>query len=453
MEFRMTVLAVALATAWGAAQAATSDDIKALMEAGKFSDAYQLGKQHQEQMGQPAFDFFFGIAALDGGSPGEGILALERFLLEFPDNRSARFHLARGYYILGEDQRARQEFTALLNDAEGEEKLGIERFLDAIRARESRYLPTAAFFVETGIGYDSNINAGIRSGDVAGLPGFVVNTNSASAREHDTFHSLQAGVQGSYPVAPGVMLYGGLQGNGRWYHSDNNDVFGQTGLGVQGGVSVLKGRNFYRAGLEYNLFDVDDSKYLQSTSLLGEWSHQFDQFNRFGVGLQYSQLRYEDVSIYLDKDKKLASLSGAPQRDSNMTIVSVNWTRTFAHDWNPVFSVAATIGEERNDRDRREFSRDIYGVRAQVSIQPHPKLGFGVGVSYINSRFKDNFSGVSFFPKREDDYTALELNTVYALDRNWSVKAEATYADQQSNIGLYEYDRGTFAIKLRYDYK
>ena len=446
-------LACLLGVVCGSAFASVDQDIKSLMEAGKFTDAYHLGKQNQEQMGQPAFDFFFGIAALDGGSPGEGILALERFLLAFPDNRSARFHLARGYYILGEDQRARQEFTDLLSDADGAEKVGIERFLDAIRSRESRYVPTAAFFVETGIGYDSNINAGVRAGDVAGLPGFAVNTDSASARERDTFYSLQAGVQASYPVAPGVMLYGGFQGNGKWHAGKNNDVFDQVGLGAQGGVSILKGRNFYRTGLEHNLLNVDGSAYLRSTSLLGEWSHQFDQFNRFGAGLQYSQLRYEDVTIYLDKDKRLASPSGAPQRDSNMTVVSANWTRTFAHAWNPVFSVAATFGEERNDSSRREYSRDIYGVRAHVSIQPHQKLGFGASISYVNSRFKDNFSGLSFFPKRDDDYTALELSSVYALDRNWSIKAEATYAEQNSNIGLYEYDRGTFAIKLRYDYK
>lgn len=130
-----------------AAFAASESDIKALMEAGKFSEAYQQGKLSTEHLGEPGFDFYFGIAALDVGSPGEGVLVLERFLINYPSNRSAKFRLGRGYYILGEDQQARTEFVALLKEANSEEKVLIERFLDAIRGRESRYLPTAGFFV------------------------------------------------------------------------------------------------------------------------------------------------------------------------------------------------------------------------------------------------------------------------------------------------------------------
>jgi hypothetical protein len=187
-------------------------------------------------------------------------------------------------------------------------------------SRVTRRLPP--FFIETGLGYDSNINAGARTGDVAGLPGFVVTGSSSSAKENDTFYSLNTGVQGSLPIAPGVMLYGGLSGNGRWHAGSRNDVFDQLSLGAQGGVSFITGRNLFRTGLEHNLMTVNNNAYLRSTSLIGEWAHQLDQFNRVGLSLQHSWLRYENVSIYLDKDKTQSSPSGAPQRDSNMTVLS-----------------------------------------------------------------------------------------------------------------------------------
>ena len=47
--------------------AAPSDDIKALLEQGKAAAAYAEGKKYPEQLGDPAFDFFFGIAAIDAG--------------------------------------------------------------------------------------------------------------------------------------------------------------------------------------------------------------------------------------------------------------------------------------------------------------------------------------------------------------------------------------------------
>lgn len=446
-------LVLLLALLGGNALASVDQEIKELMAQGQYAPAYQLGKQHPDLLGQPAFDFFFGIAALDGGSPGEGVLALERFLMAQPDNRSARFHLARAYYILGEDQRAHREFTELLTDANVEEKNSIERFLNAIRARESRYAPTATFFVETGLGYDSNINAGARTGDVAGLPGFVITGRSASAKEGDVFYALNTGVQGSLPIAPGVMLYGGLQGNGRWHAGSDNGVFDQLGLGAQGGVSFITGRNLFRTGVEHNLLTVNNNAYLRSSSLIGEWAHQVDQFNRVGVALQYSWLRYENVSIFLDKDKTLASPSGAPQRDSNMTVVSGNWTHAYSHNWNPILALNVTLGEERNQAGRREYSRKLYGVRMSGSIQPMQKLGFAAGLNYIHSDYRADFFGVAGFPKRNDDYYAADVSATYTLDRNWSIKAEAMYTHQDSNIGLYQYDRSLFAIKLRYDYK
>ena len=120
---KIAKIILSLATAGLAnAYAAPADDVRGLLEAGKYSEAYQLGRQHGDALGQPAFDFYYGIAALDGGAPGEGVLALERFLIAAPDNRSARFHLARGYYILGEDQRARAEFNDIGQNTEGDEQ-------------------------------------------------------------------------------------------------------------------------------------------------------------------------------------------------------------------------------------------------------------------------------------------------------------------------------------------
>ena len=129
------LMSIVCANAFGA----VADDIKVLMEENKFVEAYRLGKQNPDQLGDPQFDFYYGIAALDAGAPGEGVLALERYNLTYPDNRNARFNLARGYYIIGELQRARDEFEGLLSDASGEERAAIDRFLDAIRARQSIY--------------------------------------------------------------------------------------------------------------------------------------------------------------------------------------------------------------------------------------------------------------------------------------------------------------------------
>lgn len=134
MKIRTSALLLALLSA--NALAGVTEDIKGLLEQNRYSEAFQLGQKNADLFGEPAFDFFYGIAAIESGRPGEGVLALERYVLSYPDNRNARFNLARGYYVLGEDQRARDEFEALLNtDVSDEQRINIERYLDALRAR------------------------------------------------------------------------------------------------------------------------------------------------------------------------------------------------------------------------------------------------------------------------------------------------------------------------------
>ena len=201
----MTVAIVSFAPALHAAPA---DDIKALLDQGSAAAAYAEGKRHPGQLGDPAFDFYFGIAAIDAGHPGEGVLALERYLLNFPDNVSARLQLARGYFVLGDDAQARAEFEEVRKLGPPADVLaGVNRYLDAIRLRETRYSPGTGAFVELGIGWDSNVNAGPASADIF-VPGFGQQPlNPESQQISSAFASVAAGGYVSYPVRPGVTLF------------------------------------------------------------------------------------------------------------------------------------------------------------------------------------------------------------------------------------------------------
>src|SRR6185295_15935054 len=116
------------------------EEIKALLDRGNPAAAYKHGKSHPDELGNPSFDFYFGIAAIDSGHSGEGVLALERYTLNFPDNLNARLELARGYFVLADDQRARDEFNAVLEtNPPPAVRANIDKFLAAMNSRESGY--------------------------------------------------------------------------------------------------------------------------------------------------------------------------------------------------------------------------------------------------------------------------------------------------------------------------
>ena len=80
----------------GQAMAAPADDLRDLLEQNRFFDAYQVGRSLPEHYGEPAFDLYFGISAIEAGHASEGVLALERYRMATPDDGQGALHLARG---------------------------------------------------------------------------------------------------------------------------------------------------------------------------------------------------------------------------------------------------------------------------------------------------------------------------------------------------------------------
>src|ERR1700676_916207 len=275
--------------------AAPSDDIKTLLEQGNAAAAYAEGKKYPEQLGDPAFDFFFGIAAIDAGHAGDGVLALDRYLLSFPDNVSARLQLARGYYVLGDDAQARVEFEELRKlNPPADTAAAVDRFLDAIRLRETRYTLGSGAFAELGIGRDTNVNAGPASANIF-LPGFGLQPLDANSQKTaDTFASVAAGGYVSYPVRPGVTLFANGQAERRFHLDPDARQFELGTYNAGGGISIVRRANSYRFGVNYGVLTVGASTYRSTFGGSAEWQHQLDGKQSFSVRAQVARLVYND---------------------------------------------------------------------------------------------------------------------------------------------------------------
>ena len=155
--------------------------------------------------------------------------------------------------------------------------------------------------------------------------------------------------------------------SGRFHKQDTSNVFDQALLGLQGGVSKLDGRNLYRLGLDLTRLAVGNQAYLALTTVVGEWQYQNDQFNRFGLALQWSDQAYNNIDTYLDKAETVRVPSGANTRDSRLSNLTGSWTRTLVHPWNPVLIASLNFGDEKNRKDRPDLSRSLWGVRAPAT--------------------------------------------------------------------------------------
>lgn len=417
-----------------ASTAAPVDEIKLLVEKNQPADAYALGKSLPDELGSPAFDLYFGVAAIDSGHAGEGVLALERYIANFPDNHSARLELARGYFVLGDDVRAREEFDNVLKTAPpAAVRSTIERFYDAMRARESRYRTSTGFYLETGMGRDSNVNSGVASANV-NLPLFGPVTLQSGIRAGDVFTHLATGGHFTKPLTPGISLFGSL--NTETKFNQTQTVFDQGNLAAAAGASLLQEKNLWRATFSFGDLWVHNDRYRTTKGIAGEVSHQLDEIQMFSASLQYAEMSHPGANAV---------------RDGYFSGGGIGYRRALLTDIQPLLTLALNYGREHNTQNRPDFGRTVTGARAAVAITPAPRWSAAAGLSFqVN-----DYAGADavFGAVRKDFYRGADFSAGYAIDRNLSLRGEYQYSYNTSNIALYEYDRHLLLLKLRYEFK
>ncbi len=423
------------ALAASVAHAGPAEDIKALVDQNKASEAYAFGSSHPDELGKPVFDFYYGIAAIDAGHAGEGVLALERYVLQFPDNTAARAQLARGYFALGDDARAREEFEDLQkrNPPEAVSAV-IDRYLTALKEREGIYKPTSSAYIEAGLGYDNNTNSGAGSANVS-VPVFGIVTLLPTGVHAPSWYSqFAAGGQRTKPIAPGFALFGGANFDARSNQSQAAHAFNLMTYGANGGATYIKDNNLLRLTGAWSQLELDGSRFVSTSSLSAEWTRQLGELQTITPAIQYAKLHYPTQ----------------PVRNSDLTNLGLTYRRAFTHEWQPVLSVAGTYGEERNTQ-ADNLARRIAALRLAGGVSPFPRWVLSAGLSYQESQYRGG--DPLFFTVRHDRYNSLDMLASYQWNKQLSIRLEGLVATNHSNIGLYAYDRGVVAVKLRYEFK
>lgn len=436
---------VAVGLSWmtlGTAHASeTAAQIRALLQQGKAQDAWQLGRRHADLLGTPEFDLVFGIAAINAGKASEGVLALERVLLASPDNTVARLELARGYFLLGEDARSREEFEALLERKPPPDVARvINEYLEALAARSSRFQPSLSGYAEFGGGHDSNVPSGVEDPNIT-LPVFgEISLADSAVRASDRYLMAGAGIRFSRPVAAKWQAFATLSGEQRANRSI--DVFDQEVIAGAAGLSwQLSDRNALRFTFGLSTQTIDHRKYRDSSAFSAEWGRQLGASTTGTIGYQRAQFRYGGFNTVRDADYDAISLG-------------LRWRGTGA--WRPDVDLAASGAREKALLgDRQDLSRDLTGFRAGLSLSPAAAWTISLSSNWLKSDYLE--ADPLLLVVRNDRYLASEVALTWALPMSWarnlSLRVDWINAHNKSNLALYEYKRRAGGIKLRYDFK
>lgn len=429
----LTVCLAGLAAPAAAAGDPGLNDLRRLVDSGQYEAAYQLAVTQTGLLGSPHFDFLLGLAAVNSGRQAQGVLALERHLAVVPANDRARLELAKGYYELGDYFRARQEFEFVLRYGPPKDvQANVQKYLDAMQTREvitSR--ASSRTYIEVGVGRDSNVNAGTYNNQIDLLTGPIFLTDSASSAAKSNFVQVSGGSQWLRRVDAGLAVFAGLDADIK--HNPDASQYNTVNLGAYAGFSVGKGPGLYRLTFSQGQLRVDGDKYRNTLSVTGEGQFSLGQgYSANGV-VQYAEMAYAEANAV--QDSRMLTLGGGVQR-------------AFQSAWRPTLGVQVTYAKEFNQHLRDDLNRSVMTTRLSLAASPTDRLSVSAGLSRQQSTFE--LADIAFGTVREDAMWSADLGVNYLWNRNWLIRADLQFTDNESNQGLYSYRRTLLGLRSRY---
>ncbi|MBL4620986.1 MAG: tetratricopeptide repeat protein [Immundisolibacteraceae bacterium] len=432
--------------------------MRAAHEAGNTQLVLELAlKQLELGEGDPEFDFYYGVAAVDSGALNQGVFALERVLLANPDDLRARLELARAYFLMREDSRAQQEFAEVLaQNPSGNVQANIQRFTDAMRLREGRCRPTSTAYVELGVGHDSNV-ASSTDNDVL-LFGFFTSNSSENS---DKFSYVRGGATYNKPFSPGRSFFSSVDVESR--HNENDDEFDTNYINAIAGLSFLQGTDRYRISLQGQKYNVGESNFeegllsdsddtfRQMFAINGEWQRTVNRSTQVSLFAQLADMHYPGAASEVRDSWQLTVGAGATHVVTNDEV----WVKRL----NPVIFGSSWVGVEhsdvRGDVAQSQADREFAGLRGGIRVLPTAKLSIDASAMYqwteynkANAIFVNSSGAIT----REDDFYMLSLGAKYLLTDAIVLGGELTYTTADSNVGLNDYDRTQARGYVRYNF-
>lgn len=431
-----------------AASAADADDdplarAQALIEAGKPAEAYALLEPLEASYaGEPAFDYLYGVAALDSGQALRAVFALERVVDTKPDHGPARAELARAYLALGETDDARAEFEKVQEmDLPPEARQTIDRYMTGIELFHDRTRTRFRPWVLVGLGYDTNVNGATDAKSVI-VPNISATQPALlGGTENSPLWTLGAGTRFTTPldVERGLSLFGRI-GLDHRLTVDEADFSTSAAAGALG-INLRRDRHQFRLAAEADIVKIDGIGRVSGDRETAGISTQYqyaptdrDQMTAFA---QFALVRYPDQRV----------------RDVNRFTGGLGWGHAFADiAGTPILygSVFGGFDDEQSEASGGHFGRDFYGARVGASYQPRERHQVYTTLTWQQSDYSERDP---FFAKRRDDeFFDIEAGYRFQYDENWSLSPTLRYSDNSSNIVINEYDRFEVLLTLRNDF-
>ena len=413
-------------------------DADALVKNGKPAEAYALLEPLEfDRSGEVRFDYLLGIAALDSGKPDKATLAFERVLAVDPNFAGARLDMARAYYQLGDMPRAETEFETVMKQNPPEAaKATIQKYLDAIAARNVVQKTHITGYAEGSAGHDSNVSSAPSQAQIP-VPVFgnlIFILNQANLQKSDYYTGVAAGGEITHLVNPNTTLYAGA--DFRQLNNTTQTQFDSTDLNGHAGVSYATGAETVRVGLMKDQYTLANARLYDISGVNGEWRHALNPSDQLSLFSQFSSFRFD--------------ASALQNQDFDQSIVGAGWMHVMPDGKSTLLGSLFT-GYENDVGGRPDGNNNLIGLRIGGQVVLNEQWDSFASLGLQRGRYdKQN---VAFLTTRNDRQEDLSAGANWHFDKLWTVRPQVMLLRNNSNIAIYSYNRTVVSVALRRDFR
>jgi outer membrane protein len=405
---------------------------------GKPVEAYALLEPYEfEQAGNTKFDYLLGLAALNSGQADKASIILERVVAVDPLHAAARVDLGRAYYLLGDSERARVEFTRALSLNPPPPALAmITQYLNAMETPDNRPMTRLSGYFEAGAGYNNNVNNSTAESQiyVPALLGTQFSLNASNVKTADNYLGLAGGGEAIHTFSPDWSVYAGAD-----LHSRNDlkySNFDFISLDGRFGASFSKNAEQFQGGLVVGQFNQGGAVNRNYNGLNAEWRHTYNSTNQGILFSQYILYRYPNPAL--------------ASNNFNQAIAGLGWMHVFTDGRSSVFSCLFG-GNEQATNLRIDGAKSIQGVRLSVQSSLVERLDLFASGGMQSGKF--NQINSAFLVIRDDRQADLAVGLIYRYAPNWILRPQISLIRNQSNIIIDQYNQVDLSLTLRRDFK
>ncbi|OZG75222.1 hypothetical protein BTA51_02230 [Hahella sp. CCB-MM4] len=435
-QFRLLRLLLVIVTATWSLFCVAQDSIKhssintslkELYSSSKYEEAYQFGAEHLDEMeGDPNFDFYFGLSALETRHYPEAQFIFERLVALYPEQDRFRLEYARTLYQLKQYDKSREQFQQVLaNQPPVAVKTNISRFLRAIEDRQDEQQKLWSAYIDIGSGYDSNINNATNERFIGlfELPDSALESESGYA-------TVLTNLSYGHPFSQ--INSANLTFDSRHKHNFVNSDYDLDTFRLSGFWKHSLTNRELQAGPFYQHILLDSEDYQRSSGLFGQWKEQWGEH-----ALTYL---YTGISI---KDSFANELLNAYQPAISLAVLAPY--DKFLH----ILTFITGTENPRTDGGAylvKDFNSVGYKIRYQASSTLTPYLGASGYFAHYKAEHP------VFGETRSDDSYQATAGGEWKFGQDLSLIADLAYTKNMSNLDLYDYSRwkGEFRIRKKF---